>query len=119
MLLTCAREDVQVSIIERGDSYHHPVTFMGGQMITMSLDSEQTINPFDLDPGEAEPSNDHLAFLKNLTHYMIGDSGEGDTDLLDNLIHLASTPFMRPLRKQALRLVDEIREALPEESEEK
>ena len=32
-------------------------------------------------------------------------------DLLDKLIHLASNPFMRPLRKQALRLVDELREA--------
>jgi AcrR family transcriptional regulator len=39
-------------------------------------------------------------------------------DLLDKLIHLASNPFMRPLRKQALRLVDEIREALPDEDEE-
>ena len=41
-------------------------------------------------------------------------------DLLDKLIHLASNPFMRPLRKQALRLVEEIREALPDgdESEE-
>jgi AcrR family transcriptional regulator len=38
-------------------------------------------------------------------------------DLLDKLIHLASNPFMRPLRKQALRLVDEIREALPDEAE--
>ena len=89
MLLTCARQDVQVSIIERGDSYYHPVTFMGGQMITMSLDSEQTINPFDLEPGQEEPSNDHLAFLKNLTRFMIGDSGEGDSDLLDNLIMTA------------------------------
>jgi AcrR family transcriptional regulator len=38
-------------------------------------------------------------------------------DLLDKLIHLASNPFMRPLRKQALRLVDEIRAAVPEEPE--
>ena len=38
-------------------------------------------------------------------------------DLLDRLIHLASNPFMRPLRKQALRLIDEIREALPDEPE--
>jgi hypothetical protein len=86
MLLTCARQDVQVSIIERGDSYYHAVAFMGGEMITMSLDSRQTINPFDLEPGKTEPSNDHLSFLKNLTRFMIGDSGEGDTDLLDNLI---------------------------------
>jgi hypothetical protein len=89
MLLTCAREDAQVSIIERGDSYYHSVIFMGGQMITMSLDTDQTINPFDLEPRQTEPSNDHLAFLKNLTRYMIGDSGEGDTDLLDNLIMTA------------------------------
>jgi hypothetical protein len=86
MLLTCARQDVQVSIIERGDSYQHAVIFMGGQMITMSLDSEQTINPFDLDAGQTQPSNDHLAFLKNLTRYMIGDGGESDGDLLDNVI---------------------------------
>ena len=32
-------------------------------------------------------------------------------DLLDKLIHLASNPFMRPLRKQALKLVDELRDA--------
>ena len=38
-------------------------------------------------------------------------------DLLDKLIHVASNPFMRPLRKQALRMVDEIRESLPDEAE--
>ena len=32
-------------------------------------------------------------------------------ELLDRLIHLASNPFMRPLRKQALRLVAELRDA--------
>jgi AcrR family transcriptional regulator len=32
-------------------------------------------------------------------------------DLLDKLIHLASNPFMRPLRKQALRLREELRDA--------
>jgi hypothetical protein len=40
-------------------------------------------------------------------------------DLLDKLIHLASNPFMRPLRKQALRLLEEIRAALPEEADAK
>ena len=49
------------------------------------------------------------------THRLV----EHTVDLLDKLIHLASNPFMRPLRKQALRLVDEIREALPDENEEK
>ena len=39
-------------------------------------------------------------------------------DLVDKLIHLASNPFMRPLRKQALRLMDELREAAEEINEE-
>jgi AcrR family transcriptional regulator len=38
-------------------------------------------------------------------------------DLLDKLISLASNPFMRPLRKQALRLIVEIREGIPDELE--
>lgn len=41
------------------------------------------------------------------THRLIDHT----VDLLDKLIHLASNPFMRPLRKQALRLVEELREA--------
>lgn len=36
---------------------------------------------------------------------------EHTVDLLDKLISLASNPFMRPLRKQALRLVEELRDA--------
>ncbi|HEY6806577.1 MAG TPA: TetR family transcriptional regulator [Pyrinomonadaceae bacterium] len=36
-------------------------------------------------------------------------------DLLDKLISLASYPFMRPLRKQALRLLDEIRDGIPDQ----
>lgn len=38
-------------------------------------------------------------------------------NLLDKLISLASNPFMRPLRKQALRLLDEIREGIPDENQ--
>jgi AcrR family transcriptional regulator len=40
-------------------------------------------------------------------------------DLLDKLISLASNPFMRPLRKQALRLVDELRDAASDLMDEK
>jgi AcrR family transcriptional regulator len=38
-------------------------------------------------------------------------------ELLDKLISLASNPLMRPLRKQALRLIDEIRDAADEADE--
>jgi AcrR family transcriptional regulator len=57
-----------------------------------------------------DPSPQHRRTYRLIDHTV---------DLLDKLIHLASNPLMRPLRKQALRLVDEIRAALPEEGDEK
>ena len=47
------------------------------------------------------------------THRLIDHT----VDLVDRLISLASNPLMRPLRKKALSVMDELREALPDESE--
>jgi AcrR family transcriptional regulator len=55
-----------------------------------------------------DPSPNHRRTYRLIDHTV---------DLLDKLIHLASNPFLRPLRKQALRLVKEIREALPDDDE--
>jgi hypothetical protein len=57
-----------------------------------------------------DPSAQHRRTYRLIDHTV---------DLLDKLIHLASNPFMRPLRKQALRLLEEIRAALPEEADAK
>ena len=51
MLLMAARANPLISILERGDSYQPLVELMGGEMIEMSLDSDQTINPWDLPRG--------------------------------------------------------------------
>ena len=85
-LLMAARDNPLISIIERGDSYQPLVELMGGRMVTMSLDANQTINPWDLPEGETEPAKDQIAFLKNLTRHMLGEGGAEDTELLDNLI---------------------------------
>jgi hypothetical protein len=98
MLLQAARQDTRVSIIERGDSYRNLVEYMGGQMITMALDSEQTLNPWDLEPGEREPSREQVAFLKGLTRHMLGDIET--SDLLDNVLVDA---IERTYRRAAMR----------------
>jgi type IV secretory pathway VirB4 component len=69
-------------------------------MVTMSLDADQTINPWDLVQGQREPGKDQVAFLKNLTRHMLGDSGAQDTDLLDNLITEA---ILRTYKRAAIR----------------
>ena len=99
-LLMAARDNPLISIIERGDSYGPLVELMGGRMITMSLDSDQTINPWDLPEGENEPSKDQVAFLKNLTRHMLGEGRAEDTELLDNLITEA---ILRTYKRAAIR----------------
>jgi len=88
MLLMAARANPLISILERGDSYQPLVELMGGEMIEMSLDSDQTINPWDLPRGEAKPSNDQISFLKNLTRHMLGENTppDLDIDLLDSVL---------------------------------
>jgi AcrR family transcriptional regulator len=43
---------------------------------------------------------------------------EHSVDLLDKLISLASIPLMRPLRRQALRLIDEVKAGIPDDDPE-
>jgi hypothetical protein len=99
-LLMAARDNPLISILERGDSYRPLVELMGGRMITMSLDTNQTLNPWDLAEGEKEPSKDHVAFLKNLTRHMLGEGRAEDTELLDNLITEA---ILRTYKRAAIR----------------
>lgn len=89
MLMTYGRKDARISILERGDSYASAIEYMGGTMITMSLDSPHVINPFDLEQGATEPSNDHVSFLKNLIRFMVGENGNYDPDILDSVILLS------------------------------
>ncbi len=88
MLLMAARANPLISILERGDSYHPLVELMGGEMIEVSLDSDQTINPWDLPRGETKPANDQISFLKNLTRHMLGENTppDLDIDLLDSVL---------------------------------
>jgi type IV secretory pathway VirB4 component len=100
LLAMGARSNPLVSIIERGDSYRPLVELMGGRMITMSLDTEQTINPWDLPKDEKQPSKDQVAFLKNLTRHMLGENPAEDTELLENLITEA---ILRTYKRVAIR----------------
>jgi hypothetical protein len=95
-----AKENPFFSIIERGDSYQPLVELMGGRTVAMSLDSDQTMNPWDLPADDSEPSKDQVAFLKNLTRHMLGENKTDDGELLDNLITEA---ILRTYKRAAIR----------------
>src|SRR5215469_5082539 len=85
-LLMMARARPLVSILERGDSYQPLIELMGGRVIKVDLDGQETLNPWDLPEGETLPSNEKTAFLKTLTRHMLGESHGSDTSLLDNVL---------------------------------
>jgi len=99
-LLMMARANPLISIIERGDSYQPLVNLMGGRVIDVKLDGAETLNPWDLPPGEMAPSKEKIAFLKNLTRHMIGDSPGSDNSLVDNLL---SDAIARTYKRCAIR----------------
>jgi hypothetical protein len=99
-LLMMARANPQISILERGDSYEPLVNLMGGRIIDVKLDGAETLNPWDLPEGETAPSKEKIAFLKNLTRHMIGDSPGSDSALVDNLL---SDAIGRTYRRCAIR----------------
>jgi hypothetical protein len=86
LLLMLGRIDAQISILERGDSYRPLVELMGGRVIEVNLDGDETLNPWDLPDGDKTPSKEKVAFLKNLTRHMIGDAPGSDATLVDNVI---------------------------------
>ncbi|TAM83508.1 MAG: hypothetical protein EPN47_05200 [Acidobacteria bacterium] len=85
-LLMLARMNPLISILERGDSYRPLVELMGGRTIAVDLEGRETLNPWDLPPGETQPTKDKVVFLKNLTLHMIGQDRRSDDTLLDNLL---------------------------------
>jgi type IV secretory pathway VirB4 component len=99
-LLMMARANPLISIVERGDSYRPLVELMGGRVIEIDLEGTETLNPWDLPPGEIQPTRDKIAFLKNLTRHMIGDLGQPDTSLLDNIL---SEAIARVYKRAAVR----------------
>jgi type IV secretory pathway VirB4 component len=100
LLLMLGRINAQVSILERGDSYRPLVELMGGRVIDVNLDGNETLNPWDLPAGEDAPSKEKIAFLKNLTRHMIGDAPGTDSTLVDNVI---SEAIVRTYKRVALR----------------
>jgi type IV secretory pathway VirB4 component len=105
LLLMLGRTGVEISILERGDSYRPLVELMGGRVIEVNLDGNETLNPWDLPEGEKTPSKEKIAFLKSLTRHMIGDAPGSDTTLVDNVI---SEAIGRTYKRVGLRYANPV-----------
>jgi hypothetical protein len=92
--LMAARSNPMFCIIESGVTYAALVELMSGRTITVSLDGEHALNPWDLPPGSKLPSKEKKAQLKNLTLEMMrsslfADAGEADAATMESILDQA------------------------------
>jgi conjugal transfer ATP-binding protein TraC len=70
LMMQILKDDPKVFIIDIGGSYKKICENFNGQYIPMGVDSDLSINPFDLAEAETKPSSQKVKFILNLIEIM-------------------------------------------------
>jgi conjugal transfer ATP-binding protein TraC len=76
LLIQMLKENPKVFIVDIGGSYKKICDNLDGQYIPLGVDSNFSINPFDLLPGEKIPSNQKIKFILSLVEIMTKEENE-------------------------------------------
>ncbi len=82
LLLQFLKENPKIFIVDIGGSYRRLCSLLGGQYIELGLDTNMSLNPFDLPKGEIHPSGEKIKFLLSLVETM---TKEENADRLSKL----------------------------------
>lgn len=75
LLLHLLKENPRIFIVDIGGSYKKLCENLSGQYIPIGSDTELSLNPFDLAPGEVMPSSHKIKFLLGLVELMTKEEG--------------------------------------------
>ncbi|MGL4608963.1 MAG: VirB4 family type IV secretion system protein [Trueperaceae bacterium] len=81
----------QVVIIDRGSGYRPLVEATEGAVVELKVGGKTSINPFDLAPGQFEPSDEEKMLLLNILRAMIPSEGSATKDVEDAILMAAIT----------------------------
>jgi type IV secretory pathway VirB4 component len=70
MMLQMLQDQPKIYIIDIGGSYQKLCSNLGGQYLSLALDTDFAINPFDLSSGQTVPDHRKIKFLVNLIEIM-------------------------------------------------
>jgi type-IV secretion system protein TraC len=70
LLMQMLKDDPKIFIVDIGGSYKKICDNLNGQYIQLGVDSDLSINPFDLAPGEVKPSSQKIKFILSLVEIM-------------------------------------------------
>lgn len=79
-------DDTEVIIVDRGRGYEPMIEALGGSMVEIEAGGRTGINPFDLEPGEMEPSEQKKQFLYALIRTMAPKEKNGAQESLEDAI---------------------------------
>ncbi|MBT4762908.1 MAG: TraC family protein [Bdellovibrionaceae bacterium] len=83
LLIQMLKEDPLVFVVDIGGSYKKVCDNLSGQYIPLGLDSNLAINPFDLAPGETQPSSEKIKFLLALIESMTKEEADSGLKKLE------------------------------------
>jgi conjugal transfer ATP-binding protein TraC len=70
LLMQMLKENPKIFIVDIGGSYKKICENLNGQYIQLGVDTDLSINPFDLAPGEVKPSSQKIKFILSLVEIM-------------------------------------------------
>lgn len=76
LLMQMLKENPKVFIVDIGGSYKKICENLNGQYIQLGVDTELSMNPFDLALGETKPTSQKIKFILSLVEIMTKDSDQ-------------------------------------------
>ncbi len=76
LLMQMLKENPKVFIVDIGGSYKKICENFEGQYIQLGVDTDLSMNPFDLVSGETKPSSQKVKFILSLVEIMTKDSNQ-------------------------------------------
>ncbi|MCX6117355.1 MAG: ATP-binding protein [Proteobacteria bacterium] len=108
LILKFMKDSPKVFIIDIGGSYKKLSETLAGQYIPLGVGSGQSMNPFDLAPGESKPSEQKIKFLVGLIETMTKEDSAASLPRLERaelegaimeVYKRTSKPLLSDLRK--------------------
>jgi len=75
LIMQMLKENPKVFFVDIGGSYRKLTENLGGQYVELGVNDQLSINPFDLLPGESEPSSHKVKFILGLVEIMTKEEG--------------------------------------------
>ena len=115
LLMQMLKENPKVFVVDIGGSYKKLCENFDGQYIPLGVESDFSINPFDLAPSEKTPSNQKLKFILSLVEIMTKEDSEARLGKLERaeieaaiqkVYENSKSPTLSDLRDNLLKHAD-------------